>query len=160
MMSVDDNFRELVHDGEARTTAYSEVNAIARDMLHGINTALAIPDDIAIPGWRIKRIYVHRYGVTSEMRLCESTEPNMPFTLEGKDAEDISIIVHAGVLRISYDDGTFEQHATAGKMFFLPSGIKRTTIAVEHPTVIFALLCGRPDNRERDISAERVAEPE
>ena len=148
-MMTQEKYAALVEDKDFRASEFTRVNELAQDLYLSVKSALSIPDDITIPGWKIKRIFFHALNVAAEMRLCESTEANVPYTVESTETQDCTIIVQMGTLRVTFDDGTFDLEATPGKQFFLPAGLKRTTIAAEHPTALFALFCGRPEHRER-----------
>jgi hypothetical protein len=160
-MTLQEEISDLVDDGEKRGRMYSDLAKQSRDLYHATKLALSVADNLDIPGWHIERVPIPLFGV--EMRLCEATEVGVKYHLSRDEAYDITIVVQRGLLHVEYPDageaGTFEMDA--GRMWYLPANVARTTFSAEVPTTLFAILYGRPQDRGRTDAPKWpfVAEP-
>lgn len=148
-MPLETETQKLVDDDELRSAMFSDLATATRELHESSEIALTQPDDVTVPGWLIRRIFIPSFGI--EMRLCRSTEAGVPYNLTRDQADDVTVIVQSGRLHIEYTD--LGQEAAfdlgPGQRWWLPANIARTTVAAEHPTTLFALLYGRPQDNAR-----------
>ena len=132
---------QYVQSAAARRESYDALADSALEILHAVRQVLTQPDDMEIPGWRVKRIPIDEYNL--ELALCESTAANVPFEVKGGEALDATIVVKRGKLHVTFSDALGGFDLEPGRVAFLPGGVQRTTLAADHPTTLFAVIYGR-----------------